>query len=293
MEKDFSTREPEKPIDRVYAEEQMRDSSYIVPTNHYHPYYEIYYLESGSCRFFIGGKMLDVHGGDLLILPPRTMHYTRYLYGPCRRFNLFFRGKDLEAEIRSTFPGKDDFFRRWRLMQIPDFYRDSVTALFGRMVHEEKLRDMQTPLLLKCRLQEMLIVCSRVGQLPDEPPADIHTPDQAIVRAAEYMRNHFREPVTAEQIAAAAGFSINYLSRKFRQAAGMGVHEYLSYVRLHQAALELVETQDRVLDIALRCGFTDANYFKDCFKRHYGVSPRAYRNGKESNPDGGAVHGLV
>lgn len=73
MEKDFSRREPEKPIDRIYVEDQVRDRSYIVPTNHYHPYYEIYYLESGSCRFFIGGTMLDVHAGDLLIIPP----------GPC------------------------------------------------------------------------------------------------------------------------------------------------------------------------------------------------------------------
>ena len=281
MENDFSTREPEKPIDRIYAEEQLRDSNYTVPTNHYHPYYEIYYLETGSCRFFMSGRMLDVHAGDLLIIPPRTMHYTRYLYGPCRRFSLFFRKKDLEQDIRNTFPGQDDFFSRWRLLQIPDFYQEQLTALFGRMLNEEKINDQQTPLLLKCRLQETLLVCSRFGILPEDPPADIHTTDQAIVRAAEFMREHFREPVTAEQIAGAAGFSINYLSRKFRQAAGMGVHEYLAYVRLHQAALELVETPDLIIDIALRCGFTDANYFKDCFKKHYGVSPRAYRNGRE------------
>ncbi|MBQ1859884.1 MAG: helix-turn-helix transcriptional regulator [Clostridia bacterium] len=281
MEKDFSRREPEKPIDRIYVEDQVRDRSYIVPTNHYHPYYEIYYLESGSCRFFIGGTMLDVHAGDLLIIPPRTMHYTRYLFGTCRRFNLFFRRKDLEQDIRNTFPGQDTFFSQWRLLQIPDFYRDSLTALFGRMLNEEKINDERTPLLLKCRLQETLLVCSRIGVIPEAPPADIHTTDQAIVRAAGFMREHFREPITAEEIAKAAGFSINYLSRKFRQAAGLGVHEYLSYLRLHQAALELVETKDLIIDIALRCGFTDANYFKDCFKRHYGVSPRAYRTGKE------------
>ena len=281
MEKDFSRREPEKPIDRIYVEAQVRDRSYIVPTNHYHPYYEIYYLESGSCRFFIGGTMLDVHAGDLLIIPPRTMHYTRYLFGACRRFNLFFRRKDLEQDIRNTFPGQDAFFSQWRLLQIPDFYRDSLTALFGRMLNEEKINDERTPLLLKCRLQETLLVCSRIGVIPEAPPADIHTTDQAIVRAAGFMREHFREPITAEEIAEAAGFSINYLSRKFRQAAGLGVHEYLSYLRLHQAALELVETKDLIIDIAMRCGFTDANYFKDCFKRHYGVSPRAYRTGKE------------
>lgn len=282
MEADFSTRSPEKPIDRIYAEVQVRDRQYTVPTNHFHPYYELYYLDSGSCRFFIGGKMLDVHAGDLLIIPPRTLHYTRYMFGTCRRYNLFFQKKDLESDVRNTFPDPQEFFRRWRLMQIPDFYRDTLTAIFGRMLNEEKIQDERSPLLLKCRLQETLLVCSRVGLIPDAPPADIHTTDQAIVRAAEYMREHFRESLSAEEIANAAGFSINYLSRKFRQAAGMGVHEYLSYIRLHQAALELVETQDSVTDIAMRCGFSDGNYFKDVFKKHYGVSPRAYRTGKES-----------
>ena len=75
----------------------------------------------------------------------------------------------------------------------------------------------------------------------------------------------------------AAGVSPNYLSRKFRQATGMGVHEYLSFLRLQQAAVDLAETTDSITDVALRCGFSDSNYFKDCFKRRYGVSPRTYR----------------
>ncbi len=91
------------------------------------------------------------------------------------------------------------------------------------------------------------------------------------------MRANLSEELDAEKIAGAAGFSPNYLSRKFRQATGMGVHEYLTFLRLQQSAVALAETKDSVTDIALSCGFSDSNYFKDCFKRRYGVSPRAYR----------------
>ncbi len=281
METDFATLFPEKPIDRVYVEAKTRDGSYKVPNNHFHPYYELYCLENGRCRFFIGGRMLDVSGGDVLLIPPRTMHYTRYLFGPCKRYTLFFRQKDLDAEVKKLFPEGDGFFRRWRLMQIPDFYREAFGALLERLVNEEKIQDQRTPLLLRYRLQETLLLCSRVGLMEEDLPKDIHTSDRAIVRAAEYMREHFREALTAKEIADAAGYSPNYLSKKFRQAAGMGVHEYVSYLRLHQAALELLETGDPVTRIALRCGFSDGNYFKDCFKRHYGVSPREYRTGRE------------
>ena len=78
-------------------------------------------------------------------------------------------------------------------------------------------------------------------------------------------------------MARAVGFSPNYLSRKFRAAAGIGLHEYIVFVRLQHAAQELVSTSDSITTIALRCGFSDSNYFKDSFKKKYGITPRNYR----------------
>ena len=46
---------------------------------------------------------------------------------------------------------------------------------------------------------------------------------------------------------------------------------------LQHAAQELVSTSDSITTIALRCGFSDSNYFKDSFKKKDGVTPRNYR----------------
>ena len=97
------------------------------------------------------------------------------------------------------------------------------------------------------------------------------------VQAAHYINEHYMNPMTTADVAQAVGFSPNYLSRKFRTAAGIGLHEYLVFVRLHHAALELISTHDSITTIALRCGFSDSNYFKDSFKKKYGVTPRDYR----------------
>ena len=56
------------------------------------------------------------------------------------------------------------------------------------------------------------------------------------------------------------------------------MHEYLVFVRLRSAALELVSTDHSITNIATHCGFSDSNYFKDAFKKKYGVSPREYRD---------------
>ena len=143
-----------------------------------------------------------------------------------------------------------------------------------------RIGDAYADMLMRIRLQELLLVMSRVGSVSEELPEDIHTTDRQVVAAAVFMRENYRREVTAAEIAKAAGLSPNYLSRKFRQATGTGVHEYLTFLRLKEAALELLSTDSSVTEIALRCGFSDGNYFKDVFKKRYGITPTGYRKSR-------------
>ena len=174
-------------------------------------------------------------------------------------------------------PGKEDFFSQPRVFQVPNVNRRQFSGLIGRMADEEQNYDGRSPLILRAQLHELLLLCSRLCVILSESPANIHTTDRQVLLAARFINEHFRQPISASDIAAAAGFSPNYLSRKFREAAGLGVHDYLVFIRLRNAAYELISTDDSVTDIALRSGFSDSNYFKDVFKRKYGMTPREYR----------------
>ena len=66
-------------IDRIYISSQARSANYHMVENHYHNYYEIYYLQKGSCRFFINNNQYTLHTGDFLIVPPQEVHYNHYL----------------------------------------------------------------------------------------------------------------------------------------------------------------------------------------------------------------------
>ena len=68
-----------------------------------------------------------------------------------------------------------------------------------------------------------------------------------------------------------------YFSKKFRETTGFGVKEYLTHIRLQNAAHLLCTTDPSITEIAGICGFSDGNYFGDAFRKHYGMSPRAYR----------------
>ena len=109
MRKRQPARISEKIIEKIYVESDSRDGSYIMPTFHCHPYFELYYVESGACRFLIEEDMYDLHAGDFLLIPPNVLHYTRYLFGACQRSNLFFLEKDIVSTPNPLISGVSDF----------------------------------------------------------------------------------------------------------------------------------------------------------------------------------------
>ena len=269
-------------ITRVHADRQTREAGCVMSTHHCHPYFELGYIEHGSCRYFIDDTMYDLHDGDFLLIPPQVLHFTRYLFGSCLRCGVYFRREDLNCELVSFFENGEDFLSQMRIWQAPPDYRREIGRLTACMAEEERSPDERSGLMLRLRLQELLLLCSRVCQLLKDSPADIHTTDRQVLSAARFINEHFRQQISAAEIAAASGFSPNYLSRKFREAAGIGVHDYLVFIRLRSAAFELLSTDDSVTDIALRSGFSDSNYFKDAFKKKYGVTPREYRKNRST-----------
>ena len=67
-------------ITRVHVDRKTREAGCVMRGHHYHPYYELAYIEHGSCRFFIEDTMFDLHDGDFLLIPPQVFHFTRYLF---------------------------------------------------------------------------------------------------------------------------------------------------------------------------------------------------------------------
>ena len=269
--------DPRGPIRGVKAQTAVRDAGFAMPRPHCHPYFELFYVESGACRFFLESQMYDLHAGDFLLIPPEVFHSTRYLSGRCKRNNVLFARDDLDRAVAALLPRGEDFLSAPRVFQTPEALRETMDAQFSRMLHEERLGDERSGPMLRAMLQELLLLCARTCRFPDSIPADIHTTDRQIVQAAQFIHDHYAERITARDIAAAAGYSPNYLTKKFRASVGIGPHEYLAFLRLRCAALLLATTDEAITQIAFRCGFSDSSYFKDAFKKRYGVTPRAYR----------------
>ena len=75
--------------------------------------------------------------------------------------------------------------------------------------------------------------------------------------------------------------SEGHFHRSFRAAVGETPRAYTQRLRLERAALRLLLHDERVLDVALDCGFHNHETFTRAFRRHFGLSPREYRRRPE------------
>lgn len=126
-------------------------------------------------------------------------------------------------------------------------------------------------------LLTQLIRCDH-GILPE------HSTDIGEVRqrgriepAISYLtENYGREDLSVEQAAKAANLSLTHFSRLFKQATGVGFHEYLNRYRILQAE-HLFSGSQSLLEIAYDCGFGSISAFQRNYRKFRGLSPQQAR----------------
>lgn len=98
-----------------------------------------------------------------------------------------------------------------------------------------------------------------------------------IFKAMHYIREHFSEKISLEDVAKYVYLSPTYFSRIFRQETGETFNSYLNKIRIDYSKKLLLDPAIKLIDVSLMSGFDDQSYFTKVFKRNVGVSPMQYR----------------
>ncbi|MGE0044989.1 MAG: GlxA family transcriptional regulator [Hyphomonadaceae bacterium] len=111
------------------------------------------------------------------------------------------------------------------------------------------------------------------AMLPLSPPHD----DAKIRELEAYLQQHYRDPVSVEELADRAAMSERTLIRRFKAATGRLPVAYLQAVRMEAAKAMLERESVPVATIAGAVGYDDVAFFRDLFKRATGMAPNEYR----------------
>jgi len=150
------------------------------------------------------------------------------------------------------------------------------TAVFHLGLHV--IERFGSPELASTCAKALLVDPSRESQAPYMIPAFArrHGDDQ-VRQAQRRLESRFPEPLRIDGIASEVGISPRHFKRRFKQATGETPIHYLQRVRIEAARRKLEAGDDPVSEITWQVGYEDAGSFRRLFKRHTGLSPRAYR----------------
>ena len=100
---------------------------------------------------------------------------------------------------------------------------------------------------------------------------------EGVYQAKRFLDRNFSQNITLEQLAETACMSKYHFSRLFKRRMGISWTQHLSGLRIEKAKQLLVDGDMSVTEVCDAVGYNDLTHFARVFKKHVGVTPRAYR----------------
>ncbi|MDA0349108.1 MAG: helix-turn-helix domain-containing protein [Verrucomicrobia bacterium] len=101
--------------------------------------------------------------------------------------------------------------------------------------------------------------------------------DVAVAKALDIMRARFHESPSIDAVSRETGVSRRLLEQKFQLSLSSTPYQELLKIKMDRVCQLLEHTGKRIIEISQLCGFSSQHQFSNCFKRLYGMSPRAFR----------------
>lgn len=95
-----------------------------------------------------------------------------------------------------------------------------------------------------------------------------------VADAVRIMQNSLECPLSPSEISERIGISTRQMERLFSKFAGMTPKAYYMKLRLEHARDLLLQTELKIIEVAMASGFNSATHFSKLYKKHFGVSPR-------------------
>jgi transcriptional regulator GlxA family with amidase domain len=135
--------------------------------------------------------------------------------------------------------------------------------------------------------REAAVYCSKIFQIDmgrnSQSPFIIFKgqkdhPDVEVIDIQEYVEMNFENKITVDDLCERFNMVRRTMERRFKQATGNTVLEYIQRVRVEAAKRNLEKTRKTVSEIMHEVGYSDSKSFRDIFKKYAGISPVDYKN---------------
>lgn len=237
---------------------------------HHHDFFEVYLFLGGKVDYFVEGRTYRLLPGDILLINPMELHRPLVEPGtPYERIVLWI-DKAFLAAISDGAEDLADCFRapESRFHAAHTNLESKLTAL----AQEFAGREYGSGVYCQGLLLQIIVELNRLVQRGEGAGAGAEI-DPLILLVLDYIRAHYNEPLSLNDLAERFYVSKYHLSHLFSRTVGVSVHRYILLKRL-QNARELLGEGNSPGTVYRSCGFQDYANFYRAFKQLYGETPQ-------------------
>ncbi|MCI8417355.1 MAG: AraC family transcriptional regulator [Lachnospiraceae bacterium] len=263
-----------RPIYNYYGRDleiSHRKSSHFPP--HIHSSMECIHVTHGALELGIGQEFYHMEQGDLAIVFPDIIHHYQ-IFDPrgCTCTYLLaspILGGDFTESLQKYCPENP-------VIPQEDLHPD-VGYLLNRLLVDAKKKE-PVPFDSTLHLSFVQIILARCLPYYSLMEKDMIDNNDLVYQVVSYLARNFTEEVSLSSMAKALGVSPYQLSRVFSGTFHMNFNQYLNDLRLNQACIRLIHTDQPITDICLNAGFESQRTFNRVFKERFHMAPREYRS---------------
>ena len=256
---------------------------------HWHDCFEIIYVTDGKLRAGVSGEELFVSKGDVLVLPPRTIHII-HAEEKNASIQVFGYTENLIASPEiSMFNMKylSLFFSHGKSCVRAFRAGEGKTEVFVSLLEEALDAYMKEGFCREILVRsKILAVHACLAEMYLEGRKERGESSKYLSDAERYIENNIGRDISPYEIAEALHVSYSHLSRIINEESGYPIGELILRMKInHAESIMTTEKEKGITEIALSVGFNSVSYFTRIFKRMRGVTPSAFRKMLRKNTD--------
>ncbi len=253
-------------------------ASFDFPT-HYHPEYEINYVENAKGKRIVGESITDYEGVDLVITGPNVYHSWQSETGGAELVVTIQFQKDL---IPANFQDKKLFTSIKEMLNKSErgvlFSKETIERIAPRikaLINEngfESFLDFLSILYEMSISSNQKVLCSQTFS----PDVDMFK-SRRIKLACDYIGKHYQEKIMINDVSKQIGMTDTSFCHFFKKRTGKSFIDYMNDVRIGHASLQLIDSTKTIAEVCYNCGFNNISNFNRIFKDKKGFTPTEFR----------------
>lgn len=241
---------------------------------HYHEFYKLLMLVSGSGSYWIEGQRYALKSGDIVLVGSHCVHRPEFEPGlPYERIIFYIAPEFLQRESSAECDLSDFFSGRMGHVLRSE---SGNLLLFHRAQELEKElsgQEFGSAILGTGLLLRLLVEIGReLNRSETLQPGPILPKNQRIQEIMAYIDTHLSEDLSIDDLAEQFYLSKFHMMRLFRSTTGTSINQYITQQRL-LLARELISQGMSATQSCFRSGFGSYSSFTRTYGKYYGTTP--------------------